>query len=198
MLKVGITGGIGSGKSTVARIFGVLGIPVYDADAAAKLIMNRDEGLKAQLATHFGTDLYVSGQLDRALLASRVFANPDKLALLNSLVHPVTIADAARWMLEQQGSYALKEAALIFESGSQQDLDYVIGVYAPEALRIRRAMQRDGVTREQVKARMRQQIPDSIKMRLCDWVIVNDEQQAVIPQVLHIHHTLCTTAPYRC
>jgi dephospho-CoA kinase len=193
MLKVGITGGIGSGKSTVARIFGVLGIPVYDADAAAKLIMNRDEGLKAQLATHFGTDLYVSGQLDRALLASRVFANPDKLALLNSLVHPVTIADAARWMLEQQGSYALKEAALIFESGSQQDLDYVIGVYAPEALRIRRAMQRDGVTREQVKARMRQQIPDSIKMRLCDWVIVNDEQQAVIPQVLHIHHTLCTT-----
>jgi dephospho-CoA kinase len=193
MLKVGITGGIGSGKSTVARIFGVLGIPVYDADAAAKLIMNRDEGLKAQLATHFGTDLYVSGQLDRALLASRVFANPDKLALLNSLVHPVTIADAARWMLEQQGPYALKEAALIFESGSQQDLDYVIGVYAPEALRIRRAMQRDGVTREQVKARMRQQIPDSIKMRLCDWVIVNDEQQAVIPQVLHIHHTLCTT-----
>ncbi len=193
MLKIGLTGGIGSGKSTVAKVFEVLGIPVYYADAEAKAIMNTDPVLKEALTKHFGEALYTSGQLNRALLASLVFNNPEKLSLLNSLVHPATIAGAAAWMQQQHAPYAIKEAALIFESGSQQDLDYVIGVYAPSNLRIQRVMQRDGITAGQVRSRMLQQISDTIKMRLCDFVIVNDDEQAIIPQVLKVHERLMAT-----
>jgi dephospho-CoA kinase len=190
MLKVGITGGIGSGKSTVARIFNVLGIPVYDADSRAKVLMNTDAALKNALTAAFGDAIYQDGVLNRTKLAALVFNNEAKLAQLNAIVHPATIADAAAWMQQQQAPYALKEAALIFESGSQEGLDHVIGVFAPAALRIQRAMQRDGSSREQVLARMGKQISDTIKMRLCDFTIVNDEFQAVIPQVLAIHEKL--------
>jgi dephospho-CoA kinase len=190
MLKVGITGGIGSGKSTVAGIFSVLGIPVYDADSRAKELMNTDDALKKAVSAAFGSDVYTDGILNRAKLSAIVFNNVARLAQLNTIVHPVTIADAASWMQQQDAPYTLKEAALIFESGSQQGLDYVIGVFAPAALRIQRTMQRDGSTREQVLARMSKQISDSIKMRLCDFTIINDEQQAVIPQVLAIHEKL--------
>ncbi len=194
MLKIGITGGIGSGKSTVAKVFAVLGIAVYYADAAAKALMNTDEALKAALIKAFGAALYADGQLNRALLASMVFNQPEQLRLLNSLTHPATIADATAWMSRQQGLYALKEAALIFESGSQEGLDYVIGVYAPASLRLQRVMQRDGSSREQVQSRMQQQIDENIKMRLCDFVIVNDDMTPVIPQVLAIHSRLAREA----
>ena len=190
MLKVGITGGIGSGKSTVAHIFETLGIPVYYADDAAKRLMNKDEGLRLQVQQLFGDAAYTNGQLNRAYLSAQVFNNPDKLAMLNSLVHPATIADAARWMQQQTAPYAIKEAALIFESGAQENLDKVIGVFAPKAVRIKRVMNRDGITREEVMARMNKQINETIKMRLCDYVITNDEQQLLIPQVLAVHKTL--------
>jgi len=190
MLKVGITGGIGSGKSTVAHIFETLGIPVYYADDAAKRLMNEDEGLRLQVQQLFGDAAYTNGQLNRAYLSAQVFNNPDKLAMLNSLVHPATIADAARWMQQQTAPYAIKEAALIFESGAQENLDKVIGVFAPKAVRIKRVMNRDGITREEVMARMNKQINETIKMRLCDYVITNDEQQLLIPQVLAVHKTL--------
>ncbi len=190
MLKIGITGGIGSGKSTVARIFQVLGIPVYDADTRAKQLMNEDTALKESIAAAFGSDVYEDGRLNRSRLAAMVFNDEARLAQLNAIVHPATIKDAARWMEQQQAPYALKEAALIFESGSQQGLDYVIGVFAPAALRLQRAMQRDGSTKEQVLARMSKQVSDSIKMRLCDFTIINDEQQLIIPQVLAIHEKL--------
>jgi dephospho-CoA kinase len=190
MLKIGITGGIGSGKSTVARIFEVLGIPVYDADTRAKQLMKEDASLKEALMAAFGTDMYTDGRLNRSKLAGLVFNDEAKLAQLNAIVHPATIKDAASWMQQQQAPYALKEAALIFESGSQQGLDYVIGVFAPAALRLQRAMQRDGSTKEQVQTRMSKQVSDNIKMRLCDFTIMNDEQQLVIPQVLAIHEKL--------
>jgi dephospho-CoA kinase len=190
MLKIGITGGIGSGKTTVALIFQVLGIPVYDADTRAKQLMNEDAALKEALSAVFGPDMYTDGRLNRSKLAALVFDDEAKLAQLNAIVHPATIKDAATWMQQQDAPYALKEAALIFESGSQQGLDYVIGVFAPESLRIQRAMQRDGSSREQVLARMSKQVSDSIKMRLCDFTIINDEQQLVIPQVLAIHEKL--------
>jgi dephospho-CoA kinase len=190
MLKIGITGGIGSGKTTVVRIFQVLGIPVYDADARAKQLMHEDTALKNALLTAFGNDIYTDGSLNRSKLAAIVFNDDAKLAQLNAIVHPVTIKDAANWMERQNAPYTLKEAALIFESGAQQGLDYVIGVFAPLALRLHRVMQRDGSTREQVQARMSKQISDSIKMRLCDFNIINDEQQPVIPQVLAIHERL--------
>lgn len=190
MLKIGITGGIGSGKSTVAKVFEVLGIPVYYADEAAKHIMNTDPHLREQIIQQFGPGAYDNGLLNRKYLAGIVFNDPIKLELLNALVHPATIRDGEKWMQQQTTPYAVKEAALIFESGSQSQLDYVIGVSAPDALRIHRTMQRDHITREDVIARINRQVKQVIKMRLCDFVIQNDEQQPVIPQVLKIHEQL--------
>jgi dephospho-CoA kinase len=189
-LRIGLTGGIGSGKSTIARIFEVLGIPVYYADQEAKRIMNEDEQLRRQIIQHFGEKAYRQTGLDNKYLAGIVFNNREKLDLLNSLVHPATIGDAERWMQQQKTPYAIKEAALIFETSSQEHLDYVIGVSAPEPLRIHRAMQRDNITREAVLARMQKQIQEVIKMRLCDFIIYNDEQQLVIPQVLALHQEI--------
>lgn len=193
-LRIGLTGGIGSGKSTVAKVFEVLGIPVYYADEAAKRIMNEDEQLKQLISQHFGANAYKNNQLDRQYIASQVFNNKEKLERLNSLVHPATIRDGDNWMQKQTAPYAIKEAALIFESGTQDQLDYVIGVSAPTPLRILRTIKRDGSSRDQVLARMSKQIQEVIKMRLCDFVIYNDEVQAVIPQVIKLHTTLCTSA----
>lgn len=194
LLKIGLTGGIGSGKSLVAHIFEVLDIPVYYADVAAKEIMNKDHVLKAEIIEHFGSESYVGGTLNRKYIASKVFENKEQLVVLNSFVHPATIRDAETWMQRQKAPYTIKEAALIFESGSQEHLDYVIGVYAPKSLRILRTMQRDNVTRNEVLRRMNNQINEEIKMRLCDFVIYNDEQKAILPQVLDLHDKLLTIA----
>ncbi|SEV90626.1 dephospho-CoA kinase [Chitinophaga sp. YR573] len=191
MLKVGITGGIGSGKSTVSRIFELLGIPVYYADTAAKEIMQTDEALKTAVKEHFGAEIYgPDGKLDRAALGKIVFNDKDKLELLNSIVHPATIRHSDEWANRQTSPYVIKEAALLYESGSFQYLDKIIGVFAPQPMRIERVMKRDHVTREEVLARINKQIDDNIKMRLCDYVIHNDEQQMVIPQVLALHQQL--------
>jgi dephospho-CoA kinase len=187
MLRIGLTGGIGSGKSTVARIFEVLGIPVYDADSASKKLMTENKDLKKGIKNGFGEEAYANGILNRKYLAEQVFNDPGKMALLNSLVHPATIKDAEEWMKKQKTPYLIKEAALIFESGSQKQLDFVIGVKAPMALRLQRIIQRDHVSVTQVKARMDMQMDEAIKMRLCKYVIVNDEQQLLIPQVLELH-----------
>ncbi len=187
ILKIGLTGGIGSGKSTVAGIFKVLGIPVFDADSTAKEIMNNDEGLRQQIIKTFGAETYEGGVLNRQYLAGIVFNNPSKLEQLNAIVHPATIAAAERWMTQQTAPYAVKEAALLFESGSAAGLDYIVGVFAPEALRIKRVMDRDGVGRQEVLARINRQIDDEIKRRLCDFVVINDEQQLLIPQVAALH-----------
>ncbi len=201
MLRVGLTGGIGSGKSTVAKIFEVLGIPVYYADDAARRLMNTDEELKKSIISEFGNESYVSDQLNRAYIASLVFNDAKKLDLLNSLTHPATIRDAERWMQQiaesrgQTSRYVIKEAALIFESGSAENLDYVVGVYTPLPLRIKRIMDRDHVTRDEVMQRINRQIDEDIKMRLCDKVIVNDEQQLIITQVLQLHEQLLSMRP---
>lgn len=192
MLRVGITGGIGSGKSTVAKIFEVLGIPVYYADEAARRLINEDEEIKKNLIEHFGPESYKEGKLNRSYIASIVFNNKEKLELLNLLTHPTTIRDANEWMQSQNAPYTLKEAALIFESGSSEHLDFVIGVYTPAPLRIQRIMQRDKITKEEVQQRMNRQIDDEIKMKLCDAIIINDEQQLIIPQVLQLHEKLLT------
>ena len=187
MLKIGLTGGLGSGKSTVAHIFEVLGIPVYYADAASKKLMNDDEKVKEAVQTAFGKEVYTKGNLDKKYLAEIVFNDEKKLQLLNSIVHPATLQDAANWIKKQTSPYIIKEAALIFESGSHQSLDYVIGVKAPLQLRLQRAMKRDNISREEAMARITRQINEEIKMRLCDFIIVNDEKQMVIPQVLEMH-----------
>lgn len=190
MLKLGLTGGIGSGKSTVARIFEVLGIPVYYADEAAKEIMNTDNDLRQQVIDAFGENAYRNNILNRQYISSIVFKDKGKLALLNELVHPATIRAAEAWMKKQTTPYAVKEAALIFESGSQQQLDYVIGVHAPQEIRITRTMARDNITRDEVLKRMNNQMDEETKMELCNFVIQNDEQHALIPQVMALHHQL--------
>lgn len=191
MLKIGLTGGIGSGKTTVAKVFEVLGIPVYYADEAAKELMHTNELLKQQLIFHFGKETFFEdGQLNRKHLSSIVFNNKEKLELLNSLVHPATIADAKEWFSKQQSPYVIKEAALLFESGTAEGLDYIIGVTAPTALRIKRVMDRDGVSPEDVKRRMTNQVDDIIKMKLCDFVLHNNEQELLLPQVLALHNEL--------
>jgi dephospho-CoA kinase len=190
MLRVGLTGGIGSGKSVVARIFETLGIPVYYADDAARRIQNDDPDVKQKILDAFGPDAYTGEGLNRPFISSVVFNDKSKLEQLNAIVHPATLRDAAQWLNSQTTPYAIKEAALIFESGAHRDLDFVIGVTAPLPLRIKRVIQRDGITEEDVHKRMEKQIKDIIKMRLCDAVIQNDEKQLLIPQVLALHDQL--------
>jgi dephospho-CoA kinase len=192
MLRVGLTGGIGSGKSTVAAIFDVLGIPVTYADREARLAMQEDPELREQLIGYFGEKTFVNGMLNRAYLAEQVFTDPAKLERLNALVHPVTLRASEKWMRDQEGKapYIIKEAALIFESRAAGCLDYVIGVHAPTPLRVLHTMQRDHITREEVLQRMNNQISEEIKMKLCDAVIENDGLHALIPQVLELHEKL--------
>ena len=185
-VMIGLTGGIGSGKSVVAKVFATLGIPVFNADDEAKRIMQSSTEIKTKLIEQFGTDIYNAHGLDKEKLASIVFNDSFQLQLLNAIVHPVTIQAAKDWAAKQTSPYVIKEAALIFESGAADGLFKVIGVTAPISIKIHRVMQRDGITKDQVDARMRNQISDTIKMRLCDYVIKNNNQQMVIPQVLEI------------
>lgn len=190
MVRVGLTGGIGSGKSTAARIFGVLGIPVYYADIEAKKLMNENPELKAEIKKIFGDNAYSNESIDRKYISSIAFSDPSKLALLNAAVHPVVRKEAEYWMNSQTTLYAIHEAALIFEAKVNERLDYVIGVSSPEELRIQRAMERDGVTREEVLKRMTGQLDESLKMGKCDFVLMNDEKELLIPQVLELHQKL--------
>jgi dephospho-CoA kinase len=183
---IGLTGGIGSGKSVVAKIFTTLGIPVFNADEAAKMMMQSNPDIKAKLIEQFGSSIYNEFGLQKEKLAAIVFNEPYQLQLLNAIVHPLTIQAAKDWALKQISPYVIKEAALIFESGAADGLFKVIGVTAPLSLRIQRVMQRDRVSKEQVEARMQHQISDTIKMRLCDYVIQNNNQQMLIPQVLEL------------
>ena len=187
MLKIGLTGGIGSGKSTVAKIFETLGIPVYYADAEAKRLMNSSETLKKVIRQNFGEATYENDQLNRKYLAGIVFNDPEKLELLNALIHPVTINDAEQWMQQQSAPYSIKEAALLFESGATENLDFIVGVYAPQALRIKRVMKRDGLTTDEIMKRINRQVNEEMKMKLCDFVITNNEQELLVPQVLKLH-----------
>ena len=190
MLIVGLTGGIGSGKSTVAKIFQTLGIPVFDADAVAKSIMHTNTSVKAAVIEAFGEAAYRDGELNRKFIADIVFKDPFQLEILNSIVHPATMQAAEEWFQQQEAPYVIKEAALLFEAGSAAGLDLIIGVTAPQHVRIHRVMQRDGVGRQEVLTRMGRQIEDTIKMRLCDVVIKNDGVQALLPQVLALHEDL--------
>lgn len=187
---IGLTGGIGCGKTTVAKVFATLGIPVFNADAVAKELMQNNPILKHKLIEEFGEHVFANGQLDRSYLAKIVFADTRQLERLNALVHPITIQAAKEWAAKQNTPYVIKEAALVFESGSGEGLAGVIGVTAPLSLRMHRVMQRDNCTKQEVEKRMQNQISDTIKMKLCDWIIVNDDQVLVVPQVVALHEKL--------
>ncbi|UPZ34911.1 dephospho-CoA kinase [Sphingobacterium sp. PCS056] len=187
-IKVGIAGGIGSGKTIVCDIFKVLGVPIYNADLEAKLIMNKSDQVRQAIIATFGDQTYQNGILNREFLAAQVFNDADQLAKLNAIVHPAVIQAAEDWADAQTASYSLKEASILFESGSYKKLDYTILVTAPVEIRIARVMARDQVTREQVLARMNNQLPDEEKAKLADFVIINDGIEALIPQVMALHH----------
>ena len=187
-LQIGITGGIGSGKSIVCRIFNVLGIPVYDADSRAKSIMTTDGILVSQIKKEFGVLSYhADGTLNREHLAE-AFKDPKKLSVLNNLIHPRVAHDYLQWVQDQQSPYILKEAALLFEAKSNLSLDKIIVVYAPEEVRVKRVLARDAHRNaKQVEEIMRNQMADEEKMKMADYVIVNDDSRLVITQVLELH-----------
>lgn len=190
MIKIGLTGGIGSGKSTVAQLFKTMGVPVFNADMEAKKLMEIDTNLINALKKAFGENVYINQKLNRKYLADIVFNDAYQLEVLNSITHPATIVAAKNWMKQLNTPYCIKEAALLFEAGSGDGLDYIIGVFAPRHLRIHRVMQRDNSSRQDVIARMDKQIDETIKMKLCDFVLVNDETQLLIPQVVSLHQQL--------
>ena len=192
MLNVGITGGIGSGKTTVCRFFEFLDIPVYYADKRAKELMVEDVDLIQRIKSVFGEESYFNnGDLNKNFLAEKVFHNEDKLKMLNSLVHPAVWKDSGRWMQTHADvEYTLYEAAVLFESGSYKMFDKTITVYAPEALRINRVIQRDNVSSEDVKARIGNQMDEERKIELADYVIYNDLAHSLVSQVLKLHGEL--------
>ena len=189
MLKVGITGGIGSGKTLLCKVFIQLGVPVYNADDEAKKLLDTDAGVKQALKKHFGKIIYSSkGTINRKRLAGIVFKDKKKLELLNSIVHPAVKKDFEKWLKGYKDfPYVIKEAAILFESGAWKGLDYIVTVSSPEKLRVRRVMKRDGVSGKEVLARMSNQANEEERMKRSDAVIYNDGKQMVLPQVLKLH-----------
>ncbi len=190
MLKIGITGGIGSGKSMVCQVFQSLGIPVFNADEAARFLMEHDDVLVNNIRSLLGNEVYVNGRLDRERVAEMVFADPALLGQLNQLVHPATVKYANEWMEKQHAPYLIKEAAIFFESGNYTEMQAMVGVYAPRELRLTRAMNRGNITEEKVLSIMNNQMDENEKMAKCDYIITNDDKTAVLPQVLQLHQAL--------
>ena len=195
MLKIGLTGNIGSGKTTVSKVFEVLGVPVFYADDAAKSVMVTDPVLIAGIKSAFGdTSYFDDGTLNRKHIAGIVFNDAQQLAKLNALVHPATFRAFDDWVknIDADVPYVLKEAALLFESDSYKMCNYSITIQAPFETRIKRVMQRDGFTREEIESRESKQFSEEKKSVLADYIIVNDDVQLVIPQVLELHDYFCS------
>ncbi len=194
MYKVGITGGIGSGKSTVCAILAEFGVAVYDSDSRAKRLMNEDNTLRERLVERFGNEVYSAEGLNRIYLAERVFGNPEELKALNAIVHPAVMDDFDRWALEQEGSYVVLESAILFEASLDRRVDVSVAVMAPEKLRIERAMQRDGAQREQIVARMNNQISDQERVERAKYTIVNIDIDNLRSDVEQLHRRLSYVA----
>ena len=194
MLKIGITGGIGSGKTTVCRVFELLGIPIFYADTAAKLIMNTDPVLKEEILKTFGEKSYsMDGVLNRAHLSSIVFNNESELNKLNALVHPAVFRAFDKWLaIHHDAPYIIKEAALLFETKSYTMCDLSVLVVSPEAFRVRRVIARDGISQDEIVLRMKRQFSDEQKMKLADHILFNDENQLLIPQILELDQQFIT------
>ncbi|MBN2638626.1 MAG: dephospho-CoA kinase [Bacteroidales bacterium] len=191
MLNVGITGNIGSGKSWICRIFEAMGIPVFYGDQEAKALYY-DSEIKQQVIAVFGSDVYdKDGNLDRKKMASIVFSDPKALFQINSIIHPALNKRYEEWMLQHQDKdYVLHESAIIFEHGLEKTMDFVINVSAPKLLRLKRVMDRDGLTEEEVKSRMKNQWTDEVKNEMANFVLINDGDDAVIDQVRLINKQL--------
>ncbi|VEI53470.1 dephospho-CoA kinase [Capnocytophaga sputigena] len=193
MIVVGLTGGIGSGKSTIAKEFAALGIAVFNSDEQAKALIATDAQVKERIIATFGEEAYQNGEYNRAYIAQIVFNNPEKLAILNNIVHPALAKYFKQWAKKQTSLYVLKEAAILFESGSYKDCDYIITVTAPEEVRIARVMARDHCTEAQVRARMAQQWTDDQRIALSNAVIENIDLESAKEQVKRINDELRMT-----
>jgi dephospho-CoA kinase len=191
MLKVGITGGIGAGKSTVCKIFAALNIPILDSDALAKQIIATNAQVHKQLIEAFGDDIFLHGELQKQILASKAFANEQSTATLNAIIHPLVQQETEHWFAQQETQYAIKEAAVMIESGSHKKLDLLIGVTTPEHTRIERVLQRNpNLSIAEIQQRIAKQMPENEKAKFYDYNIINDGKQLVLPQVLHIHNLI--------
>lgn len=191
MLKIGITGGMGSGKSTVCNIFRNLGIPIFTADTEGKELLNKDKITKQKVVEAFGEEMYTSeGEIDRKRMAQLVFSSPKDLEKLNEIVHPRVIERFDQWTKRYLNRpYVIKEAAILFESGSHKNLDKIINVFAPKSQRINRIIKRDDTNREDVERRMRFQYSDEERNELADFIIMNEDGQEMnlLPQVMELH-----------
>ena len=190
MKKIGITGGIGSGKTYVASVFQSFGIPIFNADIQAKKIMTSSRKLIKLVKEEFGNDIYKDSDLNKEKLSSIVFSNSDKLQKLNSLVHPIVKEEFNNWCKKQTSSYVIKEAAILFESNSHIGLDAVICVSAPLDLRMKRLLNRDDYSEKEIKKRIENQISQEEKEKLSDYIIINDEKELLLPKIIKIHKEL--------
>ena len=191
-MKLGVTGGIGSGKTSVCRVFRTLGIPVFSADQKAREIMDNDEGIARKLNLIAGKDLFMPGSLDRMELAKLIFNDKNLLEKVNALVHPAIFDLFRSWAQVQTGPYVIMEAAILFESGGSKLVDRTATVVAPEEERVNRVIRRNSLSREQVMARMRNQLDDETRIKLSDYVIYNSETDMIIPAILKIHNDILT------
>lgn len=198
MISIGVTGGIGSGKSVVTRIMQAMGYPVYLTDNEARRLMNSDEGIRSRLIDLLGDQVYSGGVLNKALLADYLFAAPEHTARINAIVHPVVRADFREWLRLQQADLAFMESAILFESGFQNETDAVVMVSAPEETRIERAMKRDAVSREAIMRRIATQMSDMDKCQLADFVIYNGKDDLLLPQLLRLISLLSENNHYLC
>jgi dephospho-CoA kinase len=189
MIKIGITGGIGSGKSIICEVFKKLGVPIYNADVRAKTLTNEDKQIREKLTSKFGNTLYKKNELDRGMLADIIFKDNTALTFVNSVIHPAVELDFIKWCNQyDHKAYIINEAALHFESGVNKKMDKMITVYAPADLRIKRVMMRNTMTQEEVMNRINNQLPDEEKMKRSDFVIYNDDRQGVLEQVITLHN----------
>jgi len=186
-LKLGVTGGIGSGKTTICKVFAVLGIPVFSADTEAKRIQNSDRDLQIKINSLAGKDLFASGKLDRTEMAKLIFRDSDLLAKVNSIVHPAVFEYFREWLNKQDSPYAVMEAAILFESGAYRMMDRIVTVVTPMEERIERLVKGNKLTREQVTERIKNQIDDESRIKRSDYVIFNSENDIIIPAILGIH-----------
>jgi dephospho-CoA kinase len=192
ILKVGVTGGIGSGKSTVCTLFSILGIPVFSADNFARELQDNNPDVRKRLIEITGKDLYNSGKLDRTELATIIFSDQTLLTEVNAAIHPAVLSGFEKWILAQKSSYVIMEAAILFESGASKRMDKIITVVAPEEERIKRVMLRSNLSEEQVTERIRNQMDDNKRISMSDYVIHNSENDLIIPAVLKIHSDILT------
>jgi dephospho-CoA kinase len=189
-LKLGVTGGIGSGKTSVCKVFTVLGIPVFSADRIAREIMDSNNTIMENINSIAGRDLYSNGYLDRMALASLIFNNNTLLGKVNSLIHPLVFDHFISWEKNQTAPYVIMEAAILFESGASKLVDKVATIVAPEEERLNRVTMRSKLSREQVLERMKNQMDDASRIRLSDYVIYNSENDMIIPAILRIHEDI--------